>query len=202
MDGRVAVLVSGSGTNLQALLDDPEIAPCIRVVLSDRPGVGALERAGACGVETLVLEPSGYPDRIAYSEAVGAALRDRDVDTVVLAGFMRVLSPPFFRAFPDRVLNVHPSLLPSFPGVHAIRDALDWGAAVTGVTVHLADEEVDHGPIVLQEAVAIESHDDEETLATRIHEVEHRLLPRAVRSLLADALVVRGRRVGIGKGER
>jgi phosphoribosylglycinamide formyltransferase-1 len=201
-DGRVAVLVSGSGTNLQALLDDPVIAPCIQVVLSDRPGVGGLDRAAAHGVEGTVLEPAAFPDRSGYTQAVGKALQDRGVDTVVLAGFMRVLSPAFFEAFPGRVLNVHPALLPAFPGAHAVRDALAWGAKVTGVTVHLVDEQVDHGPIVLQEAIAVREDDDWDALEARVHEVEHRLLPRAVRSLLAGTLVVQGRRVRILEGER
>ena len=152
MGARIAVLVSGSGTNLQALLDDEAIAPHIAVVLSDRPGVAALDRAARHDVEAIVVEPSAYPDRAIYTDAVRDVLVERSVDTVVLAGFMRVLGASFFEAFPDRVLNVHPALLPSFPGAHAVADALAWGVKVTGVTVHLVDEQVDHGPIVLQEA--------------------------------------------------
>lgn len=197
MDGRLAVLVSGSGTNLQALLDDPVIAPHVAIVLSDRPGIRGLERAEGAGVETAVLEPSGYADRDAYTDEVRDALLARGIDVVALAGFMRVLGPAFFEAFPDRVLNVHPALLPSFPGAHAVRDALAWGAKVTGVTVHLVDEEVDHGPIVLQEAVAIRDDDDWDALEARIHEVEHRLLPRAVKALMDGRLKVEGRRVHI-----
>ena len=197
MEARVAVLVSGSGTNLQVLLDDPAIAPHIVVVLSDRPAVKALERAVSRGVETVVLGPEGFRDRDAYTVALRDVLLARRVDTVVLAGFMRVLAPSFFDAFPDRVVNVHPALLPAFPGAHAVRDALDWGAKVTGVTVHLVDDEVDHGPIVLQEAVAVHDDDDWDSLEPRIHELEHRLLPRAVRALLAGRLRVQGRRVRI-----
>lgn len=201
MDGRVAVLVSGSGTNLQALLDDPVVAPRIVLVLSDRPGVRALERAAAAGVPTAVLEPDAYPDRAAYTDAVRDASTAAGADVAVLAGFMRILGPSFFDAFPDRVLNVHPSLLPAFPGAHAIADALAWGATVTGVTVHLVDEQVDHGPIVLQEAVAIEPGEDEDALAARVHAVEHRLLPHAVRALLDGRLVLQGRGVRIVGGE-
>jgi len=195
MDGRIAVLVSGGGTNLQALLDDPVIGPHIVLVLSDRPGVKALERAETKGVAQVVLEPKAYPDRDAYSEAVRDALRDRGVDIAVNAGYMRVLGRAFADAFAGRWLNVHPALLPAFPGAHAVRDALDWGAKVTGVTVHLVDEEVDHGPIVLQEAVAIRDDDNWDSLEARIHEAEHRLLPRAVRALMEDRLVVDGRHV-------
>lgn len=201
MDRRVAVLVSGSGTNLQALLDDPAVAPHIVLVLSDRPGVRALERAEAAGVPAVVVEPGAHADRAAYTEAVRDALMEADADVAVLAGFMRILGPSFFEAFPDRVLNVHPALLPAFPGAHAIADALAWGAKVTGVTVHLVDEQVDHGPIVLQEAVPIVAGEDEDALAARVHAVEHRLLPRAVRALLEGRLVVEGRRVRIVGGE-
>ena len=201
MDGRLAVLVSGSGTNLQALLDEPSIAPHIVVVLSDRPGVKALERAGAAGVPTVVIEFGAFSDRAAYTTAVLDELQARDVDGVVLAGFMRVLGPMFFQVFPDRVLNVHPALLPAFPGAHAVQDALDWGAKVTGVTVHLVDEEIDHGPIVLQEAVEIREDDIWDSLELRIHDAEHRLLPRAVTALLDGRLVVEGRRVQIVEGE-
>jgi len=201
MGARIAVLVSGSGTNLQALLDDDVIAPHIAVVLSDRPGVAALDRAAGRGVEAVVLEPSAYPDRDAYTDAVRDALLERSVDTVVLAGYMRVLGASFFGAFPGRVLNVHPALLPSFPGAHGVADALDWGVKVTGVTVHLVDEEVDHGPIVLQEAIEVRDDDVWDTLEPRIHDAEHRLLPAALRALLDGRVTVEGRKVRIIEGE-
>lgn len=201
MDGRIAVLVSGSGTNLQMLLDDPVIGPHIVLVLSDRPAVKALERATAGGVPSVVLEPRSYPDRDAYSDAVRDAVRERDVDIVVNAGYMRVLGRSFATAFEGRWLNVHPALLPAFPGGHAVRDALAWGAKVTGVTVHLVDEEVDHGPIVLQEAVTIREDDDWDSLEARIHDAEHRLLPRAVRALMDGRLTVQGRHVTIREAE-
>jgi phosphoribosylglycinamide formyltransferase 1 len=197
MDGRIAVLVSGSGTNLQVLLDDPVIGPHIVLVLSDRPDVKALQRAAAHGVPTVVLEPESFPDRDAYSVAVRDALQERGVEIAVNAGFMRVLGKAFADAFAGRWLNVHPALLPAFPGAHAVRDALEWGAKVTGVTVHLVDEQVDHGPIVLQEAVTIREDDDWDSLGARIHEAEHRLLPRAIRALMEDRLKVQGRLVRI-----
>jgi phosphoribosylglycinamide formyltransferase-1 len=197
MGRRIAVLVSGGGTNLQALLDDPAIAPSIVLVLSDRPGVRALERASGRGVETVVVEPAAFDDREAYTLAVRDALLECGVDIVVNAGYMRVLTGTFADAFPGRWLNVHPALLPSFPGAHAVADALAWGAKVTGVTVHLVDEEVDHGPIVAQEAIEVRDDDDWDSLEARVHEVEHRLLPAAVRALMDGRIEVDGRRVKI-----
>jgi phosphoribosylglycinamide formyltransferase-1 len=195
MDARIAVLVSGSGTNLQALLDDPFTGPLIALVVSDRPGVRALDRAVERDVEALVVRTEDFPDREAFSVALRDALRARDVDLVVSAGFMKVLGRDVVDAFPGRVLNVHPALLPAFPGAHAVADALAWGAKVTGVTVHLVDEEVDHGPIVSQEAVTIHDGDDWDSLEARIHDAEHRLLPAAVRALVEGRLKVEGRRV-------
>ena len=195
MGGRVAVLVSGSGTNLQALLDDPAIRPHIVLVLSDRSGVRALERADRAAIETLVIEPAG--DRAALSAAVAQALTERGVDVLVSAGYMRILGPPVVEQWRDRWLNVHPALLPSFPGIHAVADALAAGVKVTGVTVHLVDTGVDTGPVVLQEAIEIRPDDDWDSLEPRVHEVEHRLLPRAVRALLEGRLVIHDRVVEI-----
>jgi phosphoribosylglycinamide formyltransferase-1 len=196
--GRVAVLASGTGTNLQALLDDTVVGPSIVLVLSDRPGAYALARAAGRRVRTVVLEPSG-PSRRRYDRELLKALREAEVDTVVLAGFMRIIGPDVVRAFPDRILNVHPALLPAFPGMHAERHALEHGVRLTGVTVHLVDEQVDHGPIVLQEPVIVLPEDDEESLHRRIQEVEHRLLPQAARLLLEGRLKVEGRRVHIAE---
>jgi phosphoribosylglycinamide formyltransferase-1 len=194
MDARLAVLASGSGTNLQALLDDRVIRPWIALVVSDRAEAYALERARTAGVETLVVDPR-RPGML--DSALADVLRDRGIDAVVCAGFMRVLGPAFVAAFDGRILNVHPSLLPSFPGGHAVADALAHGVKVTGVTVHLMDEEVDHGPIVLQEAVSVDDWDVWDTLEPRIHEVEHRLLPAAVRALVEGRIGVDGRRVRV-----
>jgi phosphoribosylglycinamide formyltransferase 1 len=196
MGGRVAVLVSGGGTNLQALLDDPEVRPHIALVVSDRPGVRALERADRAGVETLTIESVG--DRGALSAAVADSLTLRGIDIVVSAGYMRILGSPVLDRWRGRWLNVHPSLLPSFPGMHAVGDALGAGVKVTGVTVHLVDEGVDSGPIVLQEAVDVHDDDDWGSLEQRIHASEHRLLPRAVRAMLDDRIQVDGRLARIG----
>jgi phosphoribosylglycinamide formyltransferase-1 len=195
MGGRVAVLVSGSGTNLQVLLDDPAIRPHIALVVSDRPGVRALQRATVAGIETVVIAPGS--DRGALSAAVADALTRRGIDVMVSAGYMRVLGPPVVDRWRDRWLNVHPALLPSFPGIRAVADALAAGVKVTGVTVHLVDAGVDTGPIVLQEAIAIRPDDDWDSLEVRVHEVEHRLLARAVRALLEDRLVIHDRIVEI-----
>jgi phosphoribosylglycinamide formyltransferase-1 len=196
-DARIAVLASGQGTNLQALLDDPTIRPWIALVLSDRGSALALARAEAHGVPFAIVERDAYGDRGAFDRAVLAALREREVDTLVLAGYLRVLGPELVAAFPGRILNVHPALLPAFPGMTSVADALAWGVKVTGVTVHLVDEEVDHGPIVFQEALPVLAGDDWDALEARVHEVEHRLLPAAVRALVEGRLEVEGRRVRV-----
>lgn len=197
MGERIAVLVSGNGTNLQALLDDAFCGPRVSFVLSDRPGVRALERADARGVETAVIEPSAFPDRDAFDRAVAAALRERGTDLVVTAGYMRLLGAPVLDEFGGRWLNTHPALLPSFPGMHGVRDALAYRVKVTGVTVFLVDEGVDTGPIVAQEAIEVRDDDDWGSLEERVLEVEHRLLPMAVRALAQGRLVVDGRHVRI-----
>ena len=201
VDSRVAVLASGAGSNLQALLDDPVVGPRIELVVSDNPGAGALARARSRGVRAVVLDRTHYATREAFDDALEAVLEDEAIEYVLLAGFMRILGPRVVRAFRERILNVHPSLLPAFPGAHAPRDALEWGAKVSGVTVHLVDEEVDHGPIVLQEAVPVLPGDTEEALHARVQEAEHRLYPAAVRLLLDGRLKVESRRVHVLEGE-
>jgi phosphoribosylglycinamide formyltransferase-1 len=195
MDGRIAVLVSGSGTNLQALLDDAVIRPHLVLVLSDRPGVRALERAEAAGVDTSVIEPTG--DRVELSTAVAALLDEHGVDLIVSAGYMRVLGSSVLERWRNAWLNVHPALLPSFPGMHAVREALDYGVKITGVTVHFVDEGIDSGPVVSQEAVAVRDDDDWDALEERIHAAEHRLLPAAVRAWLDGRIRVNGRAVTV-----
>lgn len=197
VDPRIAVLSSGAGTNLQALLDDPRVGPHVALVVSDREGAGALDRARAAGVEAVHLDPKDHASREDYDLAVLERLREASIGAVCLAGFMRILTPPIVRAFEGRMLNIHPSLLPAFPGANAVRDALAWGVKVTGVTVHLVDEEVDHGPIVLQEAVPVLEGDDEATLHARIQEAEHRLYPQAAGLLVEGRLVLEGRGVRI-----
>lgn len=196
-EARVAVLASGSGTNLQALLDDPVVGPWVVVVLSDREDAHALERARRRGVEAIFLDPAAHPDRATFDRAILEVVRERAVELVALAGFMRLIGPELVRAFEGRILNVHPALLPAFPGTTSVADALAWGVKVTGVTVHLVDEEVDHGPIVFQEALPVLPDDDWDSLEARVHEVEHRLLPAAVRALAEGRIAVDGRRVRV-----
>jgi phosphoribosylglycinamide formyltransferase-1 len=176
----IGVLVSGEGTNLQALLDEglPVVA-----VASSRAGVRALERAGAADIEAAAFELEAYGSRAERDLALAAWLEKHSVELVVCAGFMQLLTPGFLERFPARIVNVHPSLLPEFPGRHAIEDALAAGVDTTGVTVHLVDEGIDSGPILAQEPVDIEPR---ATLMERIHAVEHRLLPSVVRDLLAS----------------
>jgi phosphoribosylglycinamide formyltransferase 1 len=197
MGERIAVLVSGSGTNLQALLDDPVCGPRIVLVLSDRPDVGALDRATARGVETAVIEPKDFEDRTGFDVAVADLLRGRGIDVIVSAGYLRLLGPPVLDVYGGRWLNVHPSLLPAFPGMHGVSDALAYGVKVTGVTVFLVDEGTDTGPIVFQEPVEVRDDDDWDSLEARVHEVEHRLLPSATAALVEGRLRVEGRRVRI-----
>lgn len=197
MEGHVAVLVSGSGTNLQALIDDPAIRPHLALVLSDRPNVKALDRAEQAGVETAVIEPDGFDDRADFDRAVLELFQARGIDILVSAGYMRLLGSPVLDAYGGRWLNVHPALLPSFPGMHGVRDALAYGVKVTGVTVFLVDEGVDTGPIVSQEVVEVMPDDDWDSLEVRIHTAEHRLLPAALRALIEGRFQVDGRHVRI-----
>ncbi|CAB1129255.1 Phosphoribosylglycinamide formyltransferase [Candidatus Hydrogenisulfobacillus filiaventi] len=193
---RWAVLVGGSGTNLEALL---ETRPDIRVelVVSHRAGVRALEVAARFGVPAEVLLPRRYPDREAYDRALLALLEARGIEAVALAGYLRWLSPVMVDRYAGRMLNLHPSLLPAFPGLDAIRQAWEWGVRVTGVTVHLVDNGHDSGPIVLQEAVPVPPGIGLEELEARIHAVEHRLFPAAVGLVDQGRIRVQGRRVEI-----
>ena len=197
---RIAVFCSGEGTNLQAILEAirrKRLKTVLAVVVSDHSSAFALTRARGAGIESLVLRPRDYPSRTEYEKALLRKLKARQIDAVVLAGFMRVLSPTFVRAYRHRILNIHPALLPSFRGMTALRDALRQGVKVTGVTVHLVDEGVDTGPIVLQEPVRVKPGDTEKTLHERIHRVEYRLYPKAIELLLQEKLRVVGRKVEI-----
>lgn len=194
---RVAVLASGEGTNLQALLDDPVVGPWVVLAVSDRPNARALERARSHQVETDLLDPAAYVDRASFDRALLEVLRARSIDVVALAGFMRIVGPEVVRAFEGRILNVHPALLPAFPGTTSVADALAWGVKLTGVTVHFVDEEVDHGPIVFQDAVPVLPSDDWDSLEERVHEAEHRLLPAAIRALVEGRITIEGRIVRV-----
>jgi phosphoribosylglycinamide formyltransferase-1 len=184
--GKVGVLVSGRGTNLQALVDAAQrgqLGSEIAVVVSNVEQAPALDRARRAGISAVFRDHRGRK-REEFDQELVALLRDRGVDLVCLAGYMRLLSPGFLHAFPERVLNVHPSLLPAFPGLEAQRQALEAGVKVSGATVHLVDEGLDSGPILMQEAVPVLDTDTVESLAARILEAEHRIYPRAARAML------------------
>ena len=180
---RVGVLASGSGTNLQALLDASDVD--VVAVASDKPDSRALERARDAGVETGVFELDAFEDRRARDLAIADWLQERGVGLVVLAGYMKLIAPEFLARFPQRVINVHPALLPAFPGLRVIQQALDYGAKVTGVTVHFVDDGVDTGPINLQRALEIGDAADADELHARLRPLEHELLPEAVRLIAA-----------------
>ncbi|HYI37957.1 MAG TPA: phosphoribosylglycinamide formyltransferase [Thermoleophilaceae bacterium] len=183
----MGVLVSGEGTNLQALLDDGIDVVCVG---SSRADARGLERAAAAGIEAAAFDKSDHPDRDARDAAMGNWLDDHDIDLLVLAGFMEILGGPFIQRFEGRIINVHPSLLPAFAGVGAIRQALDYGVRVIGVTVHFVDEGVDSGSVILQEAFELPYARDIEAIEAQVHAVEHRLLPRAVRLIASGAVSV------------
>src|SRR5579864_7267451 len=185
---RLAVLVSGRGSNLQSMIDAigrGALDATISVVISNRVDAPALLRAREAGIEAIWLNPRDYPDRDAYDQAIVALLKARNVGLVCLAGFMRLVGASLLDAFPDRILNIHPSLLPAFPGLNAQRQALEHGVRVSGATVHLVTADLDGGPIVLQSAVPVLDDDTEETLAARILVQEHRIYPEAIATILA-----------------
>jgi phosphoribosylglycinamide formyltransferase-1 len=194
---RIGVLISGRGSNLQALIravQKGRLAADIAIVISSRPQAAGLELARAAGIETLVLDHRQFATREEYDGRVTDELQTRDVSLVCLAGFMRLVSRRLLDAFPDAVLNIHPSLLPAFPGVNAQQQALEHGVKVTGATVHLVTSELDAGPIVLQACVAVQEADTIETLSERILIEEHRIYPEAVAIVLAGGWRVEGRR--------
>jgi len=197
---RVGVLASGRGSNLRAILSGVaagRIRAEVVVVLSDRSGAGALDIARDHGVEALVLDPTPHPGREGYDRALIALLEERRVGLVCLAGYMRILGPVFVRHFEGRLLNIHPALLPAFPGLHAQRQALEHGVRIAGATVHFVDEGVDTGPIVLQAAVPVRQDDTEATLSDRILAEEHRIYPEAIRLFAEGRLRLEDRRVRI-----
>jgi phosphoribosylglycinamide formyltransferase-1 len=196
--GRIAVLISGRGSNLRSLIDacaSGQINAEIRVVVSNNPDAPGLEFARAAGIETVVLIHKGFPTREDYDAGVVAELRKRDVDLVCLAGFMRLLSPLFIRAFPRRIMNIHPALLPAFPGLHAQKQAVDYAVKVTGCTVHFVDEGLDTGPIIVQKTIEVRPDDTEETLSARLLPIEHQTYVGAVRLFFENRLSVEGRKV-------
>lgn len=194
----IAVLCSGSGTNLQAIIDNVKsgyIPAKIALIVSDNRDAHALERAKKAGIETLVLDKKDFKSREDFDKEVVKNLKAKSVSLVVLAGFMRLLSTYFIKEYKNRILNIHPALLPSFKGTHGIKDALEYGVKVTGPTVHFVDDKLDNGPIILQKAVEVKDDDTEETLLERVHKEEHRIYSEAVKLFVEGRIRVEGRRV-------
>ena len=198
MSCRTAILISGSGTNLQAFIDavaagDLDLDLC--VVFSNKPDAYGLERAKKAGIPTACTEHGGFPDRESFDRAVIETLDAYAPDLLILAGFMRILSPAFVGHYEGKILNIHPALLPSFPGLHGQQQAWEYGVKVSGCTVHLVDTELDHGPIVVQRVVPVLEGDDADRLAARILVEEHIAYPEALRRVLTEAWALEGRRV-------
>jgi phosphoribosylglycinamide formyltransferase-1 len=195
---RLGVLASGSGSNLQSIIDrcqDNSLAAEIAVVITNVPGAGALDRAHRAGIATRCIDHRTFPDRQSFDREVVTALQSAGVELVVLAGFMRIISDVFLAAYPLRIINIHPALLPAFPGLHVQKKALEYGARFSGCTVHFVDGGVDTGPIIIQAVVPVLDDDTEATLATRILKEEHRIYPRAVQLIAEGRLRLQGRRV-------
>lgn len=197
MSRRLGILISGRGSNLQSIIDaiaHGELMATIAVVVSNKPEAAGLIRAREAGIETVCLQPRDFDGRDAYDAAVADVLRARQVDLVCLAGYMRLVGAPLLSAFPNRVLNIHPSLLPAFPGLDAQRQAIEHGVRIAGATVHLVTDELDGGPIVTQAAVPVLAGDSADTLSARILVEEHRIYPQAIAAVLEGSWRVEGRR--------
>ena len=193
-----AVFASGNGSNLQAIINSlqkGEIKANLSLVVSNNPKAFALQRAEGAGIKTLVLNPNDYLNRQSYDREIIANLKEDHIDFIVLAGYMLILSSVFIKKYHNKILNIHPSLLPAFKGIQSIKDAVLYGAKVTGVTVHFVDEKMDHGPIILQEALRILPADTVEILEKKLHAIEHRLYPKAIDLFSQGKLKVEGRRV-------
>ena len=198
---KLAVFVSGTGSNLQALIDAERAGNLssaeITLVVSDKPEAYALKRAEEAGIKTFVLEAKGFESREEYDKRIIEELKAEGIELVALAGFMRILSPVFTKEYEGRILNIHPALLPSFKGVHGIKDAFDCGVKETGVTVHFVEDDLDSGPVILQRSVRIEEDDTLESLEEKIHAEEHKLYPEVVRLFADGKLKIEGKKVKI-----
>jgi phosphoribosylglycinamide formyltransferase-1 len=197
---KIGVLASGRGSNFQAIVDAIEtgyIQARIHLLITDNPEAFSLERAEKHGIESLVMRPKDYGTRDEYFTAIASELKGRGVGLVVLAGFMRIVGKPLLTAYPDSVMNIHPALLPAFPGLHGQKQAHDYGVKISGCTVHFVDEGMDTGPIIIQAAVPAKDDDTEETLSERILKLEHKIFPEAVKLFAEGRLGMNGRRVVI-----
>jgi len=196
----IAVFCSGNGSNFQAIVDSVkcgEVKAKIALMVCDNPKAFALERAKGEGIKSLLVERKNIKTRDEFESEIIENLEQENIELICLAGFMRLISPRFVQRYRHKILNIHPALLPSFKGIYGIKEALDYGAKLTGVTVHFVDEETDHGPIILQQALEIKQADTEETLAGRIHELEHKVYPQAIKLFVEGKLKIEERRVKI-----
>jgi phosphoribosylglycinamide formyltransferase-1 len=195
---RIAVFASGYGSNLQALIDfskNVDLSGEIVLVFSDKSSAFALKRAQNHGIKAVFLDPAQFKTRGEFDEKIAGILEEEKIDLVVLAGYMLLIGQNIVKKFKNRIINIHPALLPSFKGTHGIKDAFDYGVKVTGVTVHFVDEGLDSGPIIMQQAVDVSEEDSSETLEEKIHEVEHKLYPLAVKYFCSGRLKIKGRKV-------
>lgn len=199
----IAILASGGGSNAQAIIDKAaagvlDVNVCC--IICNRPGAGVIQRAAKAGIACVVLDHKAYPDRESYDSAVVQHLQEHGAELVVLAGYMRLLSPAFLDAFSGRVINIHPALLPSFPGVHGGADALEYGVRISGCTVHFVEEKMDGGPVIIQAAVPVNPGEDLDDLMQRIHAMEHRIYPQAIQWFAQNRISVWGREVHVAPG--
>jgi len=196
----IGVLASGRGTNLQAIIEavkEGKIEGRISIVISDNRDAFALKRAKQNNIETEYINFKSFKNREDYDKEIMECLKEKDIDLVVLAGYMRILSSYFIKMYKNRIINIHPALLPSFPGLHAQRQAVEYGVKISGCTVHFVDEGVDSGPVILQKAVEVKDNDTEESLAERILKEEHQIYPRAIQLFCQGRLIIKGRKVFI-----
>jgi len=201
---KVAVFASGSGSNFQALVEairEQSIPATVLLLVCDKPGAKVVQRAEALGIPTFLFDPKSYATREAYEEVIVERLREEGVELIVLAGYMRLVTAALVEPYYGRMINIHPALLPSFPGVRGIRQALEYGVKLTGVTVHFVDGGMDSGPIIAQRAVEIRDDDTEETLSERLHKVEHEILPQTVRWIAEGRVTLNERKVNIRRGD-
>lgn len=201
---KVGVLASGRGSNFQSIIDaisDNRLKATVCLLITDNPSAFAIERARKHGIDHLVLHPKEFPSKDAFCAAIAGALKKKEAGLVALAGFMRIVGKPLIEAFPNRIMNIHPGLLPSFTGLHAQKQAIDYGVKIAGCTVHFVDEGMDTGPVIIQAAVPVYHGDTEESLSERILKLEHKIYPEAIRLFSEGRLKVEGRRVKIN-GDR
>ena len=196
----IAVFASGRGTNFGAIIRAAKLGKIkanLSLLVCDTPKAGAIGRAKRAGIKIALIKREDFTNKEDFENKIIAHLEENEIDLIVLAGFMRMLSPEFVGRYTSRILNIHPALLPSFKGAEAIKDAFDYGVKVTGVTVHFVDEKMDHGPVILQQAVEIQENDTLESLERKIHKIEHRLYPEAIRLYVEGKLKLEGRKVRI-----